>query len=324
LGVSVSQGCFWSYNSAVRRSAAIATFSVVIVAVTLARASELEERLRYEFRDKTLVLRGFYPGRDLHYDSTGALLEASASGDWTINGIVRIEDISISGSRLRIKASREHWGWVNGFSPVHDFDGKGQPDKDEKKNRAVEIEADLGADITVDRAEAAVSRIFLSSNDSFADLVPAYWKPCVKAALQDSSDLKLRSCRFSTEFLQIPGVQTPSSVAQSSGISSADTPPSERALVMIGHGVSPPKVLNQHEPSFSEPARKSKFQGTVTLGLIVDRSGNASNVHVLTPLGCGLDEEAVRTVETWKFEPAEKDGNPVAIEIAVEVDFHLF
>lgn len=302
-----------------RRSAAIAILSVVIVAVTLARASEVEQRLRYEFRDKTLVLRGFYPGRDLHYDSTGALHESTTSGDWTIDGIVRIEDISISGSRLRIKASREHWGWVNGFSPVHDLDGKGLPDKDEKKNRAVQIEADLGADITVDRAEAAVSRIFLNSKDSFADLVPAYWKPCVNAAVQNDSDPKLRSCRFSPEFLQIPGVQTPPSVS-----SSADTLASERALVRIGYGVSPPKVLNQHEPSFSEPARKSKFQGTVTLGLIVDPSGNASNVHVLTPLGCGLDEEAVRTVETWKFKPAEKDGNPVAVEIAVEVAFHLY
>ena len=323
MGVFVSQGYFWSYNSAVRRSAAIATLLVVVVAVTLARASELEQRLRYEFRDKTLVLRGFYQGKDLHYDSTGTLREPPASGDWTVDGVVRIEDISISGSRLRIKASREHWGWVNGFSPVHDFDGKGLPDKDEKKNRAVQIEADLGADITIDGAEAAVSRIFLNSNDSFADVVPDYWKPCVNAALQESSDAKLRSCRFSVEFLQIPGVQTPPLVS-SSGSSSAETSSSVRALFKMGHGVSPPKVLNQHEPSFSEPARKSKFQGTVTLGLVVDRSGNASNVHVLTPLGCGLDEEAVRTVETWKFKPAEKDGDPVAVEIAVEVDFHLY
>jgi TonB family protein len=306
----------------VRRSAAIATFFLVIVAVTLARASELEQRLRYEFRDKTLVLRGFYPGRDLHYDSTGALVGAFAAGDWTIDGIVRIEDISISGSRLRIKASREHWAWVNGFNPVHDLDGKGLPDKDEKKNRAVQIEADLGADITVDRAEAAVSRIFLNANDSFADVVPDYWKPCVNAAVQDSSDPKLRSCKFSTDFLQIPGVQTPPSVA-SSGNNSADTLSSERA-VKVGGGVSPPKALTHSDPSFSDPARKARFQGTVTLELIVDRAGNAANVHVLSPLGCGLDEEAVRTVETWKFKPAEKDGDPVAVGIAVEVDFHLY
>ena len=91
-----------------------------------------------------------------------------------------------------------------------------------------------------------------------------------------------------------------------------------------GHRVSPPKVLNQHEPAFSESARKAKYQGTVVLGLVVDPSGNPAKVHVMKPVGCGLDDKAVQTVETWKFKPAEKDGQPVAVEIAVEVDFHLY
>jgi TPR repeat protein len=38
----------------------------------------------------------------------------------------------------------------------------------------------------------------------------------------------------------------------------------------------------------------------------------------------GLDEKAVEAVRSWKFEPARKDGNPVALQIAVEVDFHLY
>jgi outer membrane biosynthesis protein TonB len=29
-------------------------------------------------------------------------------------------------------------------------------------------------------------------------------------------------------------------------------------------------------------------------------------------------------VKTWKFEPATKDGQPVRVEIAVEVNFHLY
>ena len=298
---------------------------VVLSASVAQGASEIEQKLRYEFRDKTFVLRGFYPGKDLHYDSTGALREPSAPGDWTVDGIVRIEDISIAGDQVRIKATREHWGWVtpSGFSTIHDF-LKGKPDKDEKKHRALQIEADLGSDVTVDGAEAAVSRIFLNSNDSFSDLVPGYWKPCVKAALGDSSEKKLQSCRFSSEFLEIPGVRTPSSAPPNYESSSADKPASESPVARIGHGVSPPKVLNQHEPSFSEPARRAKYQGTVVLGLIVDPSGSPSKVHILTPIGCGLDDAAVRTVETWKFKPAERDGNPVAVEIAVEVDFHLY
>jgi TonB family protein len=37
----------------------------------------------------------------------------------------------------------------------------------------------------------------------------------------------------------------------------------------------------------------------------------------------GLDEKAVEAVQKWKFEPATKDGKPVPVELAIEVDFHL-
>jgi TPR repeat protein len=37
-----------------------------------------------------------------------------------------------------------------------------------------------------------------------------------------------------------------------------------------------------------------------------------------------LDEKAVETVRAWRFEPARKGGNPVAVQIAVVVDFHLY
>jgi periplasmic protein TonB len=95
-------------------------------------------------------------------------------------------------------------------------------------------------------------------------------------------------------------------------------------LFGMGHGVKPPRAIYQPDPSFSEPARKAKYQGTMTLSLIVDKDCIPQHIHVMSPLGAGLDEKAVQTVKTWKFHPAEKDGQPVAVEIAVEVDFHLY
>ncbi len=92
----------------------------------------------------------------------------------------------------------------------------------------------------------------------------------------------------------------------------------------VGGGVSPPRVLYQPEPEFSEEARKAKYQGVCTLGLIVGADGRPSNIRVLSSLGMGLDEKAIEAVKNWKFEPAMKDGHPVRVEIAVEVDFHLY
>jgi hypothetical protein len=36
-------------------------------------------------------------------------------------------------------------------------------------------------------------------------------------------------------------------------------------------------------------------------------------------LGLGLDEKAIEAVKNWRFEPATKDGKPVAVAINVEV-----
>jgi periplasmic protein TonB len=92
----------------------------------------------------------------------------------------------------------------------------------------------------------------------------------------------------------------------------------------VGGGVSPPRAIYQPEPEFSEEARKAKYQGVCTLGLIVGTDGRPTNIRVLSSLGMGLDEKAIEAVKNWKFEPAMKDGHPVRVEIAVEVDFHLY
>jgi TonB family protein len=92
----------------------------------------------------------------------------------------------------------------------------------------------------------------------------------------------------------------------------------------MGRGVIAPRVIYQTDPEFSEEARKAKFQGNCVLGLIVDANGRPTNIHILNALGMGLDEKAIESVKGWKFEPGKKDGHDVAVEIAVEVDFHLY
>jgi TonB family protein len=91
-----------------------------------------------------------------------------------------------------------------------------------------------------------------------------------------------------------------------------------------GRGVTPPRPIYSPEPEFSEEARKAKYQGTCTLMIVVDTDGKPTNLRVVNSLGMGLDEKALETVRTWRFEPGQKDGHPVKVEMAVEVDFHLY
>jgi periplasmic protein TonB len=92
----------------------------------------------------------------------------------------------------------------------------------------------------------------------------------------------------------------------------------------VGGGVSAPRAVYSPEPEYSEEARKAKYQGTCVLWLVVGPDGRPRDVRVTRSLGLGLDEKAIETVRTWKFEPAMKDGKPVAVQISVEVDFRLY
>jgi len=92
----------------------------------------------------------------------------------------------------------------------------------------------------------------------------------------------------------------------------------------VGGGVSPPRPIYRPDPEFSEEARKAKYQGVCTLGMVVGVDGRPTQIKVLGSLGMGLDEKAIEAVRNWKFEPGMKDGHPVATIIAVEVDFHLY
>jgi TonB family protein len=92
----------------------------------------------------------------------------------------------------------------------------------------------------------------------------------------------------------------------------------------VGHGVTAPKVTFAPDPPYSETARKNKYQGTCLLSLVVGADGQPHDIQVVRALGMGLDERAVSTVEQWKFQPGTKDGNPVAVNVVIEVAFHLY
>jgi TonB family protein len=89
-------------------------------------------------------------------------------------------------------------------------------------------------------------------------------------------------------------------------------------------GVTVPRVIYNPEPNFSDEARKSKTQGSVVLMLVVGADGRTYDISVQRSLGMGLDEKAIEAVRTWRFHPATLNGQPVAAQIAVEVNFHLY
>jgi TonB family protein len=87
---------------------------------------------------------------------------------------------------------------------------------------------------------------------------------------------------------------------------------------------TPPRGVYQPEPEFSDEARRKRIEGTVNLSLVVGVDGHPHDIKVENGLGHGLDENAVKAVREWRFEPARQDGQPIEKKIAVSVTFNLF
>jgi TonB family protein len=308
----------------------LASCLLLLLSCTVAFANEVEQHLRSQYCGKILAERGFFSGEHLRYDSAGTLTGGGKAGDWTTDGFVQINDIQVYGQHLKIRAMRLMVvsGGRNGF----EFVAPSGPKKHEKlkKSEVVEIDASTGSDAVSDEvANGLISRIFLNSQDSFADLVPIYWKSCIDQGRSGEND----NCRFSAEISSVPGMTTHPRIPTLATEGQSPTNPRVGSNAMlrlsigesrVGHGISPPRVIHQPEPAFSEPARRMRYQGVVTLAIIVDSEGLPQRIRITNPLGAGLDAKAVEAVSKWKFKPAEKDGQPVAVAIAIEVDFHLY
>lgn len=99
-----------------------------------------------------------------------------------------------------------------------------------------------------------------------------------------------------------------------------DQPPSASAA--HAEGVVPPVALMQcRQPEYTEEARIAHLAGIVTLSLTVDDDGIPTGIHVLNPVGLGLDENAVACMRKSRYSPAQKDGKPVPLKINVSLAF---
>jgi TonB family protein len=103
----------------------------------------------------------------------------------------------------------------------------------------------------------------------------------------------------------------------------------------VGDGVSAPKLIFAPVPEFTDKARRKRLGGTVVVSLTVDAAGKAQDVRVsrslaegvskkLRPIALGVDDCAVKAVKEYRFEPAEFQGKPVPVEIAVEVNYRIY
>jgi hypothetical protein len=84
---------------------------------------------------------------------------------------------------------------------------------------------------------------------------------------------------------------------------------------------TPPKAISTPSPGLSREATLVGQAGKEGFVALVDEEGRANVMAFTHILQYGLEETTMEAVKGWKFQPALKDGKPVAVRMAMELEY---
>jgi TonB family protein len=87
------------------------------------------------------------------------------------------------------------------------------------------------------------------------------------------------------------------------------------------HGVSAPIPFLTPSAVLTDEALRKKVNAICLVSLVVDEHGMPQNPEVVKPIGYGLDESALRAIQSYRFVPAIRNGQPAPIKLSIEVTF---
>ena len=304
----------------------IILFFSLVAATPLLHAQGLDEALN-QYKGKVLVLRHPLQSNSQQYDSAGQPMTNAADGPWTVYSGVLIEKTKLTSDSLRIEGRRVLFEFMNGQITTLDFELI--------KNRkappfAPEVKLEIQASHVHDAADvnAALNRVFDMSTADLLDSVPEFWREYLRERIvYDPSAPRAQEFSWHEPAPTRTGLQPLHTGLQPStaGIEiRTDDDQNIKAIYHVGAEVKAPRPLSTPEPEFSQTARYERFQGVVVLKLVVAKDGSVHYVQLVRPRGLGLDEQAEARIKTWRFSPATRNGEPVSVEMNVEVAFNLY
>lgn len=96
-------------------------------------------------------------------------------------------------------------------------------------------------------------------------------------------------------------------------------------VFQVGNGVVSPVPIVSPKPAYTSDAMRAKIQGVVLLSCVVEPDGTVNRCSVARSLdrNFGLDQEAIRAAQRWRFRPGTRFGEPVAVQVGIEMSFTL-
>ncbi|HWF08187.1 MAG TPA: TonB family protein [Bryobacteraceae bacterium] len=87
--------------------------------------------------------------------------------------------------------------------------------------------------------------------------------------------------------------------------------------------VAPPVAHRKVDPKYIAAAAADKIEGKVQLACVIGKDGHVSTVELLRGLDERLNQSAEEALSKWEFTPATRRGEPVEVDVVVEIPFRL-
>lgn len=95
-----------------------------------------------------------------------------------------------------------------------------------------------------------------------------------------------------------------------------------QAPIQVPPNSSPTLLVRRVAPIYPPLARQARIQGTVVLGIVINKDGEVRDVQLVSghPL---LSPAAIEAVKQWRYRPYVSDDKAVEVETVVRVGFKM-
>ena len=287
-----------------RTSAILSALLLFLMVVTAAAGQSVEAALNTQYGGKILALRHPLEKNSQVYDVTGKTLKGGDEGPWTLYGRFLVKTIRVNKVSILVEGQRL----------VYVRSGSDLAPVATRQKLKVQINFTTPP-ASPEEANALLGHVFALTDEDVVQLAPYFWQSYL-------SDELLHTNLNKSKEPEAPAAE------RAKRIMVVEVEPDGRvkpgSFVEMRDGVARPRAKFTPEPQYTDAARKQRYQGTLVLSVIVDEMGKIKAPRILRPLGMGLDDNAVKAILTWRFEPGKVDGKPVAVQMNVEVAFNLY
>lgn len=263
---------------------------------------QVEQSLKDALMQHIVVVRGFYTGSVLQFDTTGRLISPAVTGFGVDDASIYVTDLRLNPEKLIIEGQPTFQAYDEKLRQFQLALGA------DKVKVEIALPADKPASATIPEL---LKEVFLTE--------PEMQNKCSAEEEARFQQLLSSAKDKGTNKKKDEPVQAAGAL---SDLTTYCFPTGEKAY-RVGGSVKPPKAIKLPDPEYPAAAKRADAEGTARILMIVDQEGRPTTVYLVQSAGQDLDAAAVKAVRKWKFQPSLFQGTPLPVAVNVEVHFHL-